>query len=233
MGIAQRLKQVCDDIAKAAEQAGRKSSEIRLVAVSKVHPAEMIVEAVAAGQRDFGENYVQEALNKIQQFHQYANISWHFIGYMQSNKAKLIAEHFDWVHSVDRLDIAKRLSRFRSTEKPALQVCLQISISHERSKSGLRSLSELKELLQACYELPNINVRGIMAMPALATDPDLQYAAFKQVADIKGRLVAETDIPLDTLSMGMSNDFGAAILAGSTMVRIGSAIFGPRSKKEI
>ena len=221
----------------AALAAKREPEDIQLLAVSKTFPAMAVEEAMHAGQIAFGENYVQEGVEKIQQLAKLRPwLEWHFIGPLQSNKTREVAEHFDWVHSIDRLKIAERLSSQRA-EFPhlgELQVCVQINVSEEESKSGLR-LEEVEMLCNAIAKLPHITLRGLMAIPAPSDDVSKQRQAFSAVRDCFVGIKAKHSNDLgydffDTLSMGMSEDMEAAIAEGSTMVRIGSAIFGKRDK---
>ncbi len=223
--IHDRLIEVQNRIAKALAAVGRDSQDAKLLAVSKTKPAQYLREAYVAGQRKFGENYLQEALDKQQQL-QDLDIEWHFIGPIQSNKTRAIAENFDWVHSVDRLKVAQRLNDQRPAHLPPVNICLQINIDAEPSKSGI-SLAELPELLESLQALPHISVRGLMAIPAPRADTMAQQQALAPLANALQKL--QRHYPsLDTLSMGMSNDLEAAIAAGSTMVRIGTDIFGAR-----
>jgi len=223
--IHDRLIEVQNRIAKALAAVGRDSQDAKLLAVSKTKPAQDLREAYVAGQRRFGENYLQEALDKQQQL-QDLDIEWHFIGPIQSNKTRAIAENFDWVHSVDRLKVAQRLNDQRPAHLPPVNICLQINIDAEPSKSGI-SLAELPELLESLQALPHISVRGLMAIPAPRADTMAQQQALAPLANALQKL--QRHYPsLDTLSMGMSNDLEAAIAAGSTMVRIGTDIFGAR-----
>ncbi|WP_320732172.1 YggS family pyridoxal phosphate-dependent enzyme [Enterobacter roggenkampii] len=226
--IAHNLAQVRDKISAAATRCGRASEEITLLAVSKTKPASAIAEAIDAGQRAFGENYVQEGVDKIRYFQEQGktDLQWHFIGPLQSNKSRLVAEHFDWCHTVDRLRIATRLNDQRSAEMPALNVLIQINISDENSKSGI-ALSELDALAAEVAELPRLSLRGLMAIPAPESSYERQFAVAQQMAVAFEALKARYNT-VDTLSLGMSDDMEAAIAAGSTMVRIGSAIFGAR-----
>ncbi len=224
--ISERLQAVRAGIDAAAISAGRDPQQVHLLAVSKAHPATAIREAFAAGQRRFGENYLQEALDKQMQLGDLA-IEWHFIGPIQSNKTQPIARHFDWAHSVDRLKIAQRLSMARPDHLPPLQICLQVNVSKEETKSGLAA-EEAAELAHAVSALPHLQLRGLMAIPAPTNDVDLQRAQFRQVRELFESL-QQQGLMLDTLSIGMSDDYPAAIAEGSTMVRIGSAIFGPRN----
>ncbi|WP_039029799.1 YggS family pyridoxal phosphate-dependent enzyme [Leclercia adecarboxylata] len=226
--IAHNLAQVRDKISAAATRCGRASEEVTLLAVSKTKPASAIAEAIDAGQRMFGENYVQEGVEKIRHFQEAgaADLQWHFIGPLQSNKSRLVAEHFDWCHTVDRLRIATRLSEQRPAEMPPLNVLIQINISDENSKSGI-ALEALDQLAEQVAALPGLTLRGLMAIPAPETDYDRQFAVARQMAVAFEAL--KTRFPtVDTLSLGMTDDMAAAIAAGSTMVRIGTAIFGAR-----
>ncbi|MFJ5453144.1 YggS family pyridoxal phosphate-dependent enzyme [Pectobacterium jejuense] len=227
--IQQNLQDIRQQIATAAAHCARASEEITLLAVSKTKPVSAIEEAIAAGQRAFGENYVQEGVEKIHYFqknHPDTPLEWHFIGPLQSNKSRLVAENFDWFHTVDRLRIAQRLSEQRPTTLPPLNVLLQINISSEPSKSGIM-VAELAELAASVAALPNLRLRGLMAIPAPETDYEQQLAVFKQMAALFQTLSANHP-HIDTLSMGMTDDMCAAITAGSTLVRIGTAIFGAR-----
>ena len=223
--IAHNLAQVRDKISAAATRCGRASEEITLLAVSKTKPASAIAEAIDAGQRAFGENYVQEGVDKIRYFQEQGktDLQWHFIGPLQSNKSRLVAEHFDWCHTVDRLRIATRLNDQRPAEMPALNVLIQINISDENSKSGI-ALSELDALAAEVAELPRLSLRGLMAIPAPESSYERQFAVAQQMA-VAFEARYNTG---DTLSLGMSDEMEAAIAAGSTMVRIGTAIFGAR-----
>ena len=226
--IAERLQQTQQRIADAAQRYTRSQQDIQLIAVSKTQPAEALRTAYLAGQTHFGENYLQEALEKIDALKDYP-LTWHFIGSIQSNKTKTIAEHFDWVHSVDRLKIATRLNDARATcSTSPLNICLQINISEEQSKSGI-SLPELKALAHEIQQLTHLKLRGLMALPAPHKDFEQQRTSFAKLKELQLEL-NECGFALDTLSMGMSNDLEAAIAEGATMVRIGSAIFGPRAK---
>ncbi|MDM2734704.1 MULTISPECIES: YggS family pyridoxal phosphate-dependent enzyme [Citrobacter] len=226
--IAHNLAQVRDKISAAALRCGRASEEVTLLAVSKTKPASAIEEAIAAGQQAFGENYVQEGVEKIRHFREkgITGLQWHFIGPLQSNKSRLVAEHFDWCHTLDRLRIATRLSEQRPAELAPLNVLIQINISDENSKSGI-PLEELDALAAEVAELPHLRLRGLMAIPAPESDYVRQFEVARQMAVAFAGL--KTRYPdVDTLSLGMSDDMEAAIAAGSTMVRIGTAIFGAR-----
>ncbi len=224
------LQGVKSRIARAARDAGRDPRDILLVAVSKTFPAAAVAEACAAGQRDFGESYVQEALDKINAL-THLPIVWHFIGPIQSNKTRIIAEHFHWVHSVDRLKIAERLSAQRPAGAAPLNVCLQVNVSGESSKSGCAP-QEVAELAVAIARLPRLALRGLMAVPEPSEDPALQRARFDALAALIEPL-RRAGLPLDTLSMGMSGDLEQAIAAGATIVRVGTAIFGSRTGRAI
>lgn len=221
--IAQRLKQIRSQIWHAELACNRKPGSVLLLAVSKTKPAEDIAYAYQAGQRHFGENYLQEALKKQQELGAF-DITWHFIGPIQSNKTKALATHFDWIHSVDSLKIAKRLSEQRPAHLPPLNICLQVNISDEQSKSGI-TLDELPLLVELVAGLPNLKLRGVMAIPAPQDDFELQRQPYKKLY----QAVAELNNPnLDTFSFGMTGDLKAAIAEGSTIVRIGTALFGER-----
>ncbi|WHS60026.1 YggS family pyridoxal phosphate-dependent enzyme [Pseudomonas sp. G2-4] len=220
--IADNIAQVSSRIRAAEQAAQRAEGGVQLLAVSKTKPAQALREAHAAGLRDFGENYLQEALGKQAELTDLPLI-WHFIGPIQSNKTRAIAEHFDWVHSVDRLKVAQRLSEQRPAELPPLNICIQVNVSGEASKSGCTP-ADLPALANAIGALPRLKLRGLMAIPEPTDDRDAQDAAFAAVQ----RLQASLDLPLDTLSMGMSHDLESAIAQGATWVRIGTALFGAR-----
>jgi len=224
--IATNLQAVRDRLAKAAQAAGRDPAGITLLAVSKTKPLTDVLAAAAAGQRAFGENYVQEGVDKIIAAVD-RDLVWHFIGPLQSNKTRPVAEHFAWVHSVERLKIAERLSAQRPAGLPPLQVCVQVNVSGEASKSGCAP-DEALALCQAVTALPNVCLRGLMAIPEPADDPAEQRRPFRQLREIY-ETVRAAGIPLDTLSMGMTHDLEAAVAEGATIVRIGTAIFGERS----
>lgn len=224
-GISARLQNLQARIARASVDAGRDPAEVRLLAVSKTWPADHVREAAAAGQRAFGENYVQEGVEKVDALPDLA-LEWHFIGPLQSNKTRPVAGRFAWVHSVDRLRIAQRLSEQRDVHLPPLQVCIQVNVSGEASKSGVAPL-ELPELARAVAALPRLKLRGLMAIPEPTSDVALQRERFAALRHLRDALNAE-GLLLDTLSMGMSDDLEAAIAEGSTMVRVGTAIFGAR-----
>lgn len=230
--IASRLHQVRARIAQACAAAGRPVQSVTLLAVGKTCAAPRLREALDAGQRAFGENYVQEALDKIAQLTDVrADIEWHLIGPLQSNKTRVVAEQFDWVHSVDRLKLAERLSAQRPAHLAPLQVCLQVNISGEASKSGVAP-SDVPALARAVAALPGLRLRGLMAIPAPAADFEAQripHRALRELLTAMQRDLPQEGLALDTLSIGMSDDLEAAIAEGATLVRIGTAIFGARS----
>lgn len=223
--IAENIGRLSDRLQHLERQYQRSAGSVKLLAVSKRHPIESIIAANEAGVHDFGENYLQEALDKIQHLPS-IDVNWHFIGPIQSNKTKAIAENFQWVHSIDRLKIAQRLSDQRDPSGPKLNVCIQIKLSDETSKSGLQ-LSEAEALCDRVEALPNLQLRGLMAIPAALPDLQSQRLAFRGLAQEYSRLKPRYP-QFDTLSMGMSNDFEAAVAEGSTLIRIGTGIFGPR-----
>lgn len=224
MTITQRLKQIRSQISNAELAFNRQPGSVLLLAVSKTKPAEDLAAAYQSGQRHFGENYLQEALGKQQELRAY-DITWHFIGPIQSNKTKALATHFDWVHSVDSLKIARRLSEQRPPHLPPLNICLQVNISDEQSKSGI-TLDELPELCEEVLKLPKLKLRGVMAIPAPQDDFEQQRRPYKALY----QAVAKLGRPeLDTFSFGMTGDLQAAIAEGSTIVRIGTALFGERN----
>ncbi|MEQ1977419.1 YggS family pyridoxal phosphate-dependent enzyme [Xenorhabdus sp. SGI240] len=227
--IEQNLHDVRNRMTLAAQKCGRSPEEITLLAVSKTKPVDAIAEAIANGQREFGENYVQEGVEKIQHFNNRDDLVWHFIGPLQSNKSRLVAENFDWCHTVDRVKIAQRLSEQRPENRPPLNILIQINISGEESKSGIL-LEELTELAATINGLPNMVLRGLMAIPAPANNFKHQIAIFHQMEHAFIGLKAKYP-HVDTLSMGMTDDMEAAITCGSTLVRIGTAIFGVRQYK--
>ncbi len=220
--IADNIGLVSERIRAAAEAAQRDAGSVHLLAVSKTKPAQAVREAYAAGMRDFGENYLQEALGKQAELTDLP-LSWHFIGPIQSNKTRAIAENFAWVHSVDRLKIAQRLSEQRPSDLPPLNICIQVNVSGEASKSGCTP-ADLPALAEAISALPRLKLRGLLAIPEPPDDRAEQDAAFATVRDLQASL----DLGLDTLSMGMSHDLESAIAQGATWVRIGTALFGAR-----
>ena len=220
--IADNIERVSQRIRAAADAVQRDASSIHLLAVSKTKPAQAVREAYAAGMCDFGENYLQEALGKQAELTDLP-LSWHFIGPIQSNKTRAIAENFAWVHSVDRLKIAQRLSEQRPADLAPLNICIQVNVSGEASKSGCTP-ADLPALAQAISALPRLKLRGLMAIPEPTDDRAAQDAAFATVRELQAGL----NLPLDTLSMGMSHDLESAIAQGATWVRIGTALFGAR-----
>lgn len=234
-----RLAALTARVNAACQEHNKSAAQIKILAVSKTFPASAVKEALAAGLHAFGENYVQEGIEKIQQLmaHRQA-LQWHFIGPLQSNKTKEVAEHFDWMHSVDREKIARRLSEQRPAGMPALQVCIQVNVSGEASKSGV-SPSEVLPLALSTSGLPNVTLRGLMAIPEPTDDEALQRSRFAELTrlfqDIQTKLPAQAQASFDTLSMGMSADLEAAVAESlpqaTTMVRIGTALFGSRAAK--
>jgi len=225
--IGDKLQQVQARIVTACTAVGRDPASVHLLAVSKTFPAEAVREAHAAGQRAFGENYVQEGVAKIEALADLrSQLEWHCIGPLQSNKTRVVAEHFDWVHSIDRLKIAERLSEQRPAHVSPLQVCLQVNVDGGANKSGVAP-KEVLSLARAVAALPRLRLRGVMAIPEPAPDFAAQRELFLRAASAFDQIRA-SGIELDTLSLGMSADLEAAIAAGSTMVRIGTAIFGSR-----
>ena len=225
--IGSNLQEVKRRIARACAEAGRDAQNVTLLAVCKTFDACAVQQAFNAGQRAFGENYVQEALDKIGALGALrSQIEWHLIGPLQSNKTRPVAEAFDWVHSVDRLKIAERLSAQRPAALPPLQLCLQVNISSEASKSGLAP-ADVLAVAQAVAALPHVRLRGLMAIPEAAADADAQRAPHRALRELMAALNAH-GLALDTLSMGMSADLEAAVAEGATLVRVGSAIFGTR-----
>ena len=228
--IANNLQQVNDRISQACRAAGRAREEVALLAVSKTFGADAVVEAAAAGQRAFGENYIQEGVDKILALRTQLSfaLQWHCIGPIQSNKTRPVAEHFDWVHTVDRLKIAQRLSEQRPEDRAPLQVCLQVNVDGGANKSGVAP-GDAVALAQAVSALPRLRLRGLMAIPEPALDFNAQRALFVSAVVVFDRIRA-AGIDIDTLSLGMSADLEAAVSAGSTMVRVGTAIFGNRGQ---
>ncbi|EGR0025110.1 YggS family pyridoxal phosphate-dependent enzyme [Vibrio alginolyticus] len=227
--IQQNIEHITSQIRYDEQKCGRTPESVQLLAVSKTKPVEAILEAYQAGQTAFGENYVQEGVSKVQHFTEHYpdnRIEWHFIGPIQSNKSRLVAEHFDWVHTIDRTKIAQRLNDQRPSELKPLQVLIQVNTSGETSKSGVTE-AEVFELAELISRLPNLTLRGLMSIPANVSDYESQLHEFQKLATLKQTLEAQFP-EIDTLSMGMSGDMTAAIEAGSTMVRIGTAIFGAR-----
>ena len=226
--VTENLAYIRDLLAKSAADAHRDAKSIRLLAVSKKQPVSSVIEAAAAGQRDFGENFVQEGLEKIAGTGR-DDLSWHYIGHLQSNKTQAVADHFDWVHTVDRFKIAERLSNQRPKQMRDLNICLQVNIDNEPGKSGI-AVIEVMALARKIAVLPRIRLRGLMCLPKMRSGFNAQREPFARLRELSDTLLID-GIEVDTLSMGMSGDFQAAILEGSTIVRIGTAVFGPRERK--
>jgi pyridoxal phosphate enzyme (YggS family) len=225
IGVTENLRKIRDLLHFAAIEANRDPAEVRLLAVSKKQSLEKIREAYAAGQRDFGENFVQEGVEKIEAMAK-DDLTWHFIGHLQSNKTRVVAEYFDWVHTIDKFKTARRLSDQRPDDLPPLNLCLQVNVDDEESKSGVTP-EALPELAAACRDLPNIRLRGLMCLPAIRENLDEQRIPFAVLRKLAEKL-RTGGVDTDTLSMGMTADFRAAILEGATIVRIGTALFGER-----
>lgn len=225
--IEKNIIQLKKEVLDSEQKYNRKKNSVLLMAVSKTHNIEKIKTAYFAGQRDFGENYVQESVEKISKLKE-LNIIWHFIGSIQSNKAKLIADNFDWVHSIDKLKTLQKINSFRKKSGKSLNVCIQVNCDDEETKSGI-SLLELEDFFKKTKSLDMINVRGLMAIPKPEKTHNSQLQTFKKIKNIFDELVKK-GYKLDTLSIGMSSDYNAAIEAGSTIIRIGTAIFGERKK---
>ncbi len=225
IGVTENLSLLSDLLQSAAIDAGRDPAAVRLLAVSKKQPLEKIREAAACGQRDFGENFVQEGVDKIESLGD-LDLTWHFIGHLQSNKTRVVAEYFDWVHTIDKLKTARRLAEQRPGGRPPLNICLQVNVDDEDSKSGVAP-ADVRDLAAACADLPNITLRGLMCLPAIREEFDEQRKPFATLRHLAEQLQAD-GINTDTLSMGMTADFRAAIFEGATIVRIGTALFGAR-----
>ena len=225
IGVTENYRKIQDLLAKAAADAGRPGDPVRLLAVSKKKPVEAILAAAAAGQRDFGENFVQEGLEKIENCGR-DDLVWHFIGHLQSNKTRAVAQHFQWVHTIDRLKIARRLSDQRPQHAPDLNVCIEVNIDEEPQKGGV-SPGETADLAREIARLPRLTLRGLMCLPAIREGFEAQREPFAALRRLYEALNDE-GLRLDTLSMGMSADYAAAIHEGATIVRIGTALFGAR-----
>ncbi len=223
--VTENFRKIQDLLAKAATEAGRNPEEIRLLAVTKRKPVASVLEAAAAGQKDFGENFVQEGLKKMDEADR-DDLIWHFVGHLQTNKTKPVAERFHWVHTVDRLRIAERLSRQRPHYAGDLNICIQVNIDDETAKAGVAP-ADTPELAQAVSELPGLRLRGLMCLPGIRQNFMEQRRPFAEMRVLKASL-EESGINLDTLSMGMTADYRAAIHEGATIVRIGTALFGAR-----
>ena len=226
IGVTENFRKIQDLLAKSAIDAGRSPDEVRLLAVSKRQPASAVLKAADIGQRDFGENVVQEALPKIAEVGR-DDLIWHFIGHLQANKTRPVAETFAWVHTVDRLRIAERLSRQRPRAAGDLNVCIQVNVDDEAQKSGIAA-DELMPLAAAVRDLPGLRLRGLMCLPAIRESANEQRIPFARLRELYDSLIA-AGFDVDTLSMGMTADYDAAIREGATIVRIGTALFGPRN----
>ena len=217
IGVTENLRKIRDLLAAATVEAGRSPGDVHLLAVSKKQPLDKIIAAADAGQRDFGENIVREGIEKVTELAQ-RGLCWHFIGHLQSNKTRVVAEHFDWVHSVDKMKTARRLSEQRPESLGELNICIQVNIDDEASKSGAAP-EDVRDLARAIATMPRLRLRGLMCLPAIRGTFEEQRVPFARTRE---------GLDMDTLSMGMSDDFRAAIMEGATMVRIGTAVFGPR-----
>lgn len=224
--VTENFRKIQDLLARAAVDAGRAQDSVRLLAVTKTKPVANILEAALLGQRDFGENFVQEGLAKIENVGR-DDLTWHFIGQLQSNKTRPVAEHFHWVHTVSRLKIAERLSRQRPFHAAHLNICIQVDIDREEGKSGVAE-EELPDLAAAIADLPKLKLRGLMCIPRMRHGFEAQREPFRRLRQLAESL-ADAGIKTDTLSMGMTADFRAAIQEGATIVRIGTALFGERA----
>ena len=227
--VTENLAIIRDLLDQAAIGAGRDPASVRLVAVSKKHPVTAVLEAAEAGQRDFGENFVQEGVDKIEQAGR-DDLVWHFIGHLQSNKTRDAAKYFDWVHTIDRFKIARRLAEQRPADKPPLNVCIQVNVDREASKSGVAP-EEAVELAVQVAGLDRLRLRGFMCIPEATDDIHQQRRAFQTMRELAEK-ARERGLDTDTLSMGMTDDYAAAIAEGATLVRIGTAVFGPRPTQD-
>jgi pyridoxal phosphate enzyme (YggS family) len=225
IGVTENLRKIRDLLDESARDAGRSPEELSLLAVSKRQAVEKVLEAVAAGQRDFGENTVQEGIDKVTKLAD-KSLTWHFIGHLQSNKTRPVAEHFDWVHTIDRLKTAKRLSEQRPESLGDLNVCIQVNVDDEAAKSGV-ACDDVPELARGIVTMPRLVLRGLMCLPAIRTGFDEQRIPFARLREI-AEILRDDGIAIDTLSMGMTDDYRAAVFEGATIVRIGTALFGPR-----
>ena len=225
--VTENFRKIQDLLADAAIEAGREPATVRLLAASKTQTPETLLEAVSCGQRDFGENFAREGIDKMQAAGR-DDLVWHFIGHLQSNKTRAVAEHFSWVHTVDRLKIADRLSKQRPFYAPDLNVCIQIDIDDEDRKYGIQPVAAI-ELAEAVAALPRLRLRGLMCIPGIREKFEAQREPFAKMRNLAEELT-KAGIENDTLSMGMTGDYRAAIMEGATIVRIGTALFGPRKK---
>jgi len=228
MQIKENIADIQARIAEAAKGCGRNPQEINLIGVSKRKPAALVEEAIAAGHRDFGENYIQEAMEKIDTIGR-DKACWHFIGHLQSNKAKFAVKIFDLIHTVDKIKLAREISKQAAKIDKIQDILIQINIAQEETKSGTRA-ADVKALVKAASALPNLQIRGLMCMPPFFDDPELARPYFSQVKAISQEIAAMNldKVRMDHLSMGMSNDFAVAVAEGATLVRVGTAIFGER-----
>ena len=233
IGVTENLRKIRDLLDKAAVDAGRRPEDVHLLAVSKRQSLDKVVEAAAAGQRDFGENTVKEGTEKVTKLAQKGlaeawpeGLCWHFIGHLQSNKTRIVAEHFDWVHTIDKLKTAERLSAQRPDSLGDLNVCIQVNIDDETAKSGATGI-DVMDLAQEVASLPRLKLRGLMCLPAIRESFDEQRVPFAQLRET-AQMLRQQGLEIDTLSMGMTDDYRAAIFEGATIVRIGTAVFGPR-----
>ena len=225
--IKKNILEVKKNISKILLDFNRAEDSVTLMAVSKKQSTESIREAYQAGQKDFGENYLQESISKIQELHD-LEIVWHYIGSIQSNKSKLVAENYDWIHSVAKIATLKKINNYRGSNKEKINICIQVNIDSEETKSGIH-ISEVEDFIKECSSMSQINIRGLMAIPKFQKDSDLKNVAFSKIKSLFDDLVLK-GYKLDTLSIGMSGDYEEAIGSGSTIVRIGTAIFGEREK---
>jgi pyridoxal phosphate enzyme (YggS family) len=229
IGVTENLRKIRDLLDESARDAGRSPDALSLLAVSKRQPVEKVLEAVAAGQRDFGENTVQEGIDKVTKLVD-EELTWHFIGHLQSNKTRPVAEHFDWVHTIDRLKTARRLSEQRPESLGNLNVCIQVNVDDEAAKSGV-ACNDVLELARGIVTMPRLVLRGLMCLPAIRSGFEEQRVPFARLREI-GEMLRAEGFAIDTLSMGMTDDFRAAVFEGATIVRIGTALFGPRDTAE-
>ena len=225
--IKKNILEVKKNISKTLLDFNRAEDSVTLMAVSKKQSTASIREAYKAGQKDFGENYLQESISKIQELRD-LEIVWHYIGSIQSNKSKLVAENYDWIHSVAKIATLKKINNYRDSNKEKINICIQVNIDSEETKSGIH-ISEVEDFIKECSSMSQINIRGLMAIPKFQKDNDLKNSAFKKIKRLFDDLVKK-GYKLDTLSIGMSADYEEAIGSGSTIVRIGTAIFGEREK---
>ena len=225
--IKKNILEIKKNISKISLDLNRTIDSVTLMAVSKKQSSENIREAYQAGQKDFGENYLQESISKIQELHD-LEIVWHYIGSIQSNKSKLIAENYDWVHSIDKISTLKKINKYRGSVNRKINICIQVNIDAEDTKSGLY-MNEVEDFIKGCSSMNWVNIRGLMAIPKYQSNSDLKSKAFKKIKHLFDDLIKK-GYKLDTLSIGMSSDYEEAIESGSTIVRIGTAIFGERKK---